>query len=166
MDGDTLQIGSMAPDFTLQDQEGKLRTLSDCRGSWVFLCFYPSDDIGRCTLEVCTLRDRFPEFQKFGVAVFAISTDSPANHKKFAVAHRLQFPLLTDAHRKVAHLYDAITREQFSNSLEEITQTSFLINTIGEIEKIYSHARPQTHAAEALAHIAKLHNEEGGEIML
>jgi peroxiredoxin Q/BCP len=95
--GTGLSVGTKAPDFTLNDQNGKPVTLSGFRGQKsVVVYFYPKDDTPGCTAEACSFRDQFTEFTDAGAEVIGISSDSEATHKKFADKHRLPFTLLSD----------------------------------------------------------------------
>lgn len=95
----------MAPDFTLADQDGKEHSLSDYKGKWVLLYFYPKDDTTGCTKEACAIRDSFPDFGKLQLTVLGVSTDPVKSHKKFAEKYKLPFTLLADAEKKVVNLY-------------------------------------------------------------
>jgi len=89
-----LKLKNKAPDFTLPDQDGKEHTLSDFRGRWVLIYFYPKDDTPGCTKEACVIRDAFPNFKKLKAVVLGISTDSVKSHQKFAAKYGLPFTLL------------------------------------------------------------------------
>ncbi|MBI4276407.1 peroxiredoxin [Candidatus Uhrbacteria bacterium] len=134
-----LTINQPAPDFILPDQNGTPHTLSQYRGAYVLLYFYPKDDTPGCTKEACGIRDAFPDFQKLNIRVFGVSTGSVASHKKFAEKYKLPFTLLADETKEVVHLYNVSSR------------TSFLIGPDGVIKKIYEKVRPETHAADVLA---------------
>ena len=99
--GTGLAAGDRAPDFTLEDQDGRPVRLADFRGRNVVVYFYPKDDTPGCTKESCAFRDHYTVFQEAGAEVIGISSDSPASHKKFAEKHRLPFRLLADAGGKV-----------------------------------------------------------------
>jgi thioredoxin-dependent peroxiredoxin len=100
--GTGLGAGASAPDFTLNDQEGKPVTLSGFRGQKnVVVYFYPKDDTPGCTKESCAFRDQFTAFSDIGAEVLGISSDSEASHKAFAEKHRLPFRLLSDRGAKV-----------------------------------------------------------------
>src|SRR3989344_4135548 len=93
------KIGKIAPDFTLPDQDGKTHSLSDYRGKWVLLYFYPKDDTPGCTKEACSIRDYFPDFRKLKIEVLGVSVDSVASHKKFAKKYSLPFTLLANTEK-------------------------------------------------------------------
>jgi peroxiredoxin Q/BCP len=100
--GTGLGAGACAPDFTLNDQDGKPVTLSGFRGQKnVVVYFYPKDDTPGCTKESCAFRDQFTAFSDIGAEVLGISSDSEASHKAFAEKYRLPFRLLSDRGAKV-----------------------------------------------------------------
>lgn len=92
-----LYVESIAPDFSLQDQDGKTVKLSDFKDKKnVVVYFYPKDNTPICTKESCSFRDAYDVFKKMGAEVIGISSDSVESHKQFAEEHRLQFTLLSD----------------------------------------------------------------------
>jgi peroxiredoxin Q/BCP len=99
--GTGLGPGDPAPDFTLEDQDGRPVRLADLRGRPVVVYFYPKDDTPGCTRESCAFRDHYAAFQDAGAEVLGISSDPPASHKAFADKHRLPFRLLADAGGRV-----------------------------------------------------------------
>ncbi|MDB4977354.1 MAG: alkyl hydroperoxide reductase [Myxococcaceae bacterium] len=104
--GTGLSVGTKAPDFTLNDQDGKPVSLSSFRGQKsVVVYFYPKDDTPGCTAEACSFRDQFTEFTDAGAEVIGISSDSEASHKKFAEKYRLPFSLLSDKGGSVRSAY-------------------------------------------------------------
>ena len=86
----------MAPDFELPSSTGETVKLSDLRGNWAVVYFYPADDTPGCTKEACSFRDSFEDFTDVGAAVVGISGDSVDSHKAFAAKHNLPFTLLSD----------------------------------------------------------------------
>ncbi|HET8582234.1 MAG TPA: redoxin domain-containing protein, partial [Jatrophihabitans sp.] len=92
-----IQVGEIAPDFTLRDQNNEEVGLSSFRGSKaVLIVFYPLAFTGICTGELCQVRDRLPNFQNDDVQVLTISVDSPYSHKIFSEREGYEFPLLAD----------------------------------------------------------------------
>jgi len=146
-----LKVGSLAPNFTLLDQSGTPQSLSDFRGEWVLLYFYPKDDTPGCTREACMIRDNFPEFKKLKLRVFGISIDSVKSHKKFGEKYKLPFTLLADDEKKVVNAYGVWAKKKFmGREYMGILRTSFLIDPKGKIAKIYEQVRPAEHAEEVL----------------
>jgi peroxiredoxin Q/BCP len=104
--GTGLGAGDRAPDFTLDDQEGRPVRLADFRGQKnVVVYFYPKDDTPGCTKESCAFRDHYTAFQDAGAEVIGISSDSSTSHKAFAEKHRLPFRLLADRGGKVREAF-------------------------------------------------------------
>jgi thioredoxin-dependent peroxiredoxin len=102
-----LPVGSRAPDFTLVDQDGRPITLSNLRGSFVMLVFYPGDETPVCRSQLCELRDRSDLLAAAGVKVFGINPQNAESHRKFGERHHFGFPLLVDRNQEVARLYRA-----------------------------------------------------------
>ena len=151
------KIGTRAPDLTLPDQEGKERRLSDYKGKWVLLYFYPKDDTPGCTIEACAIRDQFKDFTKIGAVVLGVSTDSVASHKKFVDAYQLPFTLLADVHKEVVGAYGVFGEKKFmGRSYMGTMRTSFLIDPEGKIAKVYEKVKPEMHAAEVIADLGTL----------
>lgn len=99
--------GMIAPDFTLNDGDGKRWNLGEHRGKVVVLLFYPADETPTCTKQLCSVRDRWQDYAATGAEVVGISMDSVESHKNFAGNHRLPLRLLSDAKQEVSKLYAA-----------------------------------------------------------
>lgn len=150
-------INKKAPDFALLDQEGKIRTLSDYKGKWIALYFYPKDDTPGCTKEACSFRDNLESLTQKNIVVIGVSADSVMSHKKFAEKHNLTYPLLSDTEKKVIISYCAWGIKKFmGREYEGILRNTYLINPQGIIERIYEKVTPQNHAIQILDDIATL----------
>lgn len=101
----SISVGQMAPDFKLQTDTGDYWHLSQNRGRVIALLFYPKDETIICTKQMCSLRDRWREYQETGALVVGVSGDSVDEHKRFRRNHRLPIPLLADVNRKVTDIY-------------------------------------------------------------
>ncbi len=140
-----------APDFSLVDQMGKTHNLSDYKGKWLLLYFYPKDDTPGCTKEACSFRDLNSDFMKKGIAVLGVSKDNLNSHKKFATKYKLNFPILSDPTHQVIEAYGAWGTKKFmGKEYEGILRNSYLINPEGEIVKSYIGVDPSAHAEEVL----------------
>jgi peroxiredoxin Q/BCP len=147
----------VASPFSLPDQDGKIHQLSDYKGKWVIVYFYPKDDTSGCTTEACNFRDSFHELQAKGVVILGISKDSVKSHKKFAEKNDLNFPLLSDETKEVIDAYHAWGKKKFmGKTYEGILRTTYLINPAGEIVKVYENVNPTVHAKEILKDLKKL----------
>jgi thioredoxin-dependent peroxiredoxin len=147
-----LKTADEAPDFSLPDQDGRTRRLSDYRGRWVLVYFYPRDDTPGCTTEACGIRDTWGEFERRGLTVLGISTDTVASHKKFEAKHSLPFTLLADEQKEVVKAYGVWAPKKLAGrEFLGTKRTSFLIDPEGKIAKVYPKVKPGEHADEILA---------------
>jgi peroxiredoxin Q/BCP len=147
-----ISAGSPAPDFEMLDDTNTPRKLSDYRGKNVVLYFYPKDDTPGCTKEACNFRDDYSSYEQAGVIVLGVSPDSVESHVKFKKKFQLQFPLLADAEHKVCDLYQVWGPKKFmGKSYEGVLRTTFLIDTDGNIKRVFENVRPAEHSAELLA---------------
>jgi peroxiredoxin Q/BCP len=99
--------GRKAPDFTLEDAEGRRVSLAAFKGKDVIVYFYPKDDTPGCTKEACGFRDLWKDLQKAGVVVLGVSADSPESHARFSDKYRLPFTLLSDPERRLMTAWGA-----------------------------------------------------------
>lgn len=147
----TLNVGDLAPDFSLQDGAGNTVTLASLRGKRVVLYFYPKDNTPGCTKEACSFRDRYGEFEDQGIVVLGVSPDNKASHQKFTEKFALPFPLLCDPDNQVATAYDSYGPKTFmGRDYIGILRQTFVIGPDGRIEKIYHKVKTATHAADIL----------------
>lgn len=140
-----------ATNFELPDQNGKMHKLSDYKGKWVVLYFYPKDDTPGCTKEACNFRDSIDKFEKLGVVILGISKDSVASHKKFADKYHLNFTILSNEDKSVIKEYKSWGIKKFmGREFEGTIRNTYLINPKGEIAKFYEKVNPLTHSEEIL----------------
>jgi len=152
-----ISIGTPAPDFSLPDYAGETRSLSDYRGQWVLLYFYPKDNTPGCVKEACGIRDQFPHFVNRSVAVLGVSPDSAQSHKKFSEKYKLPFTLLADTEKKVVREYGVWGKKKMmGREVEGVIRTSFLIDPKGRVARIYDQVKPEGHAQEVLADLEAL----------
>ncbi len=151
------QPGQPAPDFSLPDQNGTTHTLSQYRGKWVLLYFYPKDDTAGCTQQACGLRDQWSEFQQRGIVVLGVSKDSVKSHDKFARKYQLPFPVLADEEKAVQGLYDVWQKKKFmGREYMGTVRTSFLIDPEGKIVQVYEKVKTGTHSAMVLEELKNM----------
>jgi thioredoxin-dependent peroxiredoxin len=140
-----LKEGTKIIDFSLVDQDNVLHKLSDYSSGKVLLYFYPKDDTPGCTKEACVITEMYEEFQKAGITVLGVSTDSPESHKKFKEKYNLPFTLLSDPKKVAIKSYGA-------DSLLFTKRISYLIEG-GVVVKVYPKVDPATHAVEVLKEV-------------
>lgn len=152
-----LKEHDVAPAVELSDQDGVTRSLTDYRGGWVLLYFYPKDDTPGCTKEACMIRENWSEFARLGITVLGVSVDSVKSHKKFVEKYSLPFTLLADEEKKVVNTYGVWAKKKFmGREYMGTLRTSFLIDPKGQIAKIYTDVKPAGHADEVLADLKEL----------
>jgi len=141
-----------APDFSLMDETGQERKLSDFRGKTVLLYFYPKDDTPGCTTEACNFRDDYSAYEKAGVTILGVSPDSIASHVKFKQRYHLPFTLLADENHAVCEMYDVWKlKKMYGREYYGVARTSYLISADGMIRKVYENVKPAEHSVEVLA---------------
>lgn len=156
-----LQTGKKAPDFKLLDQAGKPHKLSNYKGGWVVLYFYPKDDTPGCTKEACSFRDNLPKLGKVNATVFGVSVDSVSRHAKFAAKYKLPFTLLADEDKQVVEKYEVWGKKSFmGRDYMGTLRTTFIIDPEGKIAKIYEQVKPENHATEVLADLKLLQKQK------
>ena len=147
-----LTEGMKAPDFTLNDKDGKAVSLSDFLGKKVVLYFYPKDNTPGCTRQACAFAASYNEFKTKNIEVIGISKDSIASHVKFAEKYSLPFILLSDPDHAVIESYGVWQEKKLYGKLGlGIVRTTFIIDENGIIEKVMPKVKPDTNAAEILA---------------
>ena len=152
-----LTSGVLAPDFELSDDTNTARHLSSFRGKPVILYFYPKDDTPGCTKEACNFRDDYSAYEKEDVIILGISPDTSRSHAKFKAKYQLPFPLLADADHKVSELYDAWGPKKFmGREYEGVLRTTYLIDALGTIARVFENVRPAEHSAEVLEALRSL----------
>ncbi len=150
---DTVEIGSAAPEFELQDQNGELHSLEDYRDRWLVLYFYPKDETPGCTTEACAFRDNIFAFRDLNAQILGISLDDVDSHKAFAEKYSLPFPLLADVEGTMSTAYGVKTR-MFGMTVAR--RQTFIIGPDGKLMKHYEKVDPETHSEQVLADLKGL----------
>jgi peroxiredoxin Q/BCP len=149
-----MNINDKAPDFTLQDENGKEIAAQDLRGKTVVLYFYPRADTPGCTIEACEFRDTYKKMQKTGAVLLGISPDTPKAQKKFQDKFSLPFTLLADADKRVAEAFGVMKeKNMYGKKVWGVARTTFIIGPDGKIQHIFEKVKPEGHAEEVLAYL-------------
>ena len=149
-----MNIGEYAPDFTLQDKDGKTVSLSDFKGRKVVLYFYPKDNTPGCTRQAIGFAENYNEFKKRNITVIGISKDSVESHVKFAEKNNLPFILLSDPELKAIQDYGVWQEKKLYGKVSMgVVRTTFIINEEGIIQDIMRKVKPDTNAEDVLAKI-------------
>ncbi len=146
-------IGSQAPEFDLLDQNSKRQRLSDYRGKWLVLYFYPKDDTPGCTTEACNFRDDYFRIRALGAVVMGVSLDDVRSHKEFSEKYHLPFSLLADDKKQLAQAYGVL---RGFGPVSYSSRQTFIIDPQGRIAHHYETVRPRQHATEIINDLKKL----------
>jgi peroxiredoxin Q/BCP len=146
-----LEIGKIAPNFKLKDQNNKVMSLSDYKGKNIVLYFYPKDNTSGCTAEACNFRDEFPKFGNSNAVVLGVSPDSVESHKKFADKYKLPFTLLSDEKKEVLEKYEVWKeKSMYGKKYMGVERTTYIIDVEGKIKKIFSKVKVPDHNKEVM----------------
>lgn len=148
------QVPYPAPDFSLQDSEGKTHSLADYKRKWLVLYVYPKDDTPGCTVEACSMRDSRDDLAALGVSVVGVSMDPPDSHEAFKAAHKLTFTLLSDPERKLIDAYDAWGKKMFGN--EGILRRTYIIDPQSTVVKVFGRVTPLGHGNQVVKVVKEL----------
>ena len=147
-----LQEGTKAPEFTLQDQNGKSHSLQDYRGQKVILYFYPKDMTSGCTKQACGFAELYPQFREKGAVILGVSRDTVASHKKFEEKYGLPFTLLSDPDRKGTEAYGAWLAKDKAGTMG-VARTTYLIDENGIVAKAFGKVKAAENPAQMLGEV-------------
>ena len=153
---DAPTVGSMAPGFTLPNQNGTPVSLKNYRGKWVVLYFYPKAFTSGCTIEAHNFAADLPKYHKMNADVVGVSVDPVKTIKKFHDQGHLGFTLLSDKDHKVSSLYGSTTNLLITTLAARHT---FLIGPKGVIRKEYLDVTPSKHSAQVLRDLKGLQEQ-------
>ena len=149
-----LEVGTKAPGFTLPDQNGEQKSLSDYKGQKVILYFYPKDNTSGCTKQACAFGDLYPQFREKGAVVLGVSKDSVASHKRFEEKYGLPFTLLSDVDKTVIQAYDVWKDKQLYGKVSfGVVRTTYLIDEDGIIVKAFGKVKAADNPAQMLGEL-------------
>ena len=143
-----LEVGQMAPAFTLPDQDGREVSLADFSGKKVILYFYPAASTPGCTTQACDFRDSLASLAASGYVVLGISKDTLAKLKKFEAAEALTFPLLSDPELTVHNAYATYgEKSMYGKTVMGVIRSTFVIDETGKIEHALYNVKATGHVA-------------------
>lgn len=148
-----VEVGQSAPDFTLTSQDGNQVSLSQFKGHWVVLYFYPKDFTSGCTMEAHKFQDDQDKYKALDAAIVGVSVDTADSHKQFCTKEGLTFKLLADPTAQVPATYDSIMEYQGHKLAARHT---FLIDPAGKVVKSYMDVDPKNHSEQVLADLKTL----------
>jgi peroxiredoxin Q/BCP len=149
----TPQVGTPAPAVTLPSNDGKQVNLTDYKGKWVVLYFYPKDFTSGCTLEAQNFQRDLAKYQNTGTIILGVSVDNAESHKNFCAKEGLNFKLLADTDAKVSETYGSV---KDYDGKKMSARNTFIISPEGKIAKVFTGVKPQTHSEEVLQALDEL----------
>ena len=148
----TLREGDKAPAFSGKDQNGNKISLADYKGKKLVLYFYSEAGSPTCTIESCNLRDNYALLKKNGFEVVGVSPDDEPTLKKFEIKYKLPFPLIADTSHDVLEKYGVWDQKKlFGREYMGVLRTTFVIDEIGIIRKMFLKPKNKAHAEEIIA---------------
>ena len=152
-----IDAGGPAPDFTLDDQDGKPVTLSDLRGRWVLVYFYPKADTPGCTAQACSARDHSADYEAANAVVLGVSPDSVKALRNFADKYGLAFTLLSDEGGEVAQQYGVwAEKNKFGRTYFGNERSSVLVDPEGNVARVFPNVKPAEHDELVLGALKEL----------
>ena len=146
-----LEKGTKAPEFSLPDENGEIRNLSDYKGKKLILYFYPRDNTPGCTKQACGFADLYPQFSEKDVEIVGISKDSVASHKKFKEKYSLPFTILSDTELQTIQAYDVWKEKKlYGKTSMGIVRTTYLLDENGVIIKAMDKVKASENPKEML----------------
>jgi len=149
-----LKAGERCPDFNLQNQDGKTKTLKDYAGQWLVLYVYPKDDTPGCTIQGKSFTEQKAKFDKLGVRTVGLSADTVESHKDFCNKFSFTIDLLADPSAKLLNAL-GVGQSEYKGTMYW-DRTTFLIDPKGTIRKVYEKVSPQGHEEVLLRDITEI----------
>jgi len=146
-------VGSEAPDFTLNSQDGKPVSLHDYKGKWVVLYFYPKDMTPGCTIEAHNFERDLGRYDAKNAVILGVSVQDEKSHQEFCAKESLTFKLLSDRKGDVSGKYDSVMNLGVTKLSSRHT---FLIDRNGVVRKVWTRVDVKTHSDDVLRAIDQL----------
>src|SRR5579864_6578923 len=127
------EVGSPAPDFRLPSQDGSPIALSDLRGKWVVLYFYPKDGTSGCTIEAHNFQRDIAKYEALNAVIIGVSVDSATSHQDFCAKQGLTFKLVADTDKIASREYGSVTNLVVTKIA---TRNTFLVDPQGKVAKV------------------------------
>src|ERR1700751_5012862 len=149
----TPAVGSAAPDFTLNSQEGKSISLHDYKGKWVVLYFYPKDMTSGCTIEAHNFQRDLAKYDAKNAVILGVSVQDEKSHQEFCAKESLTFKLLADTKKEVSEKYDSVMN---LGVMKLSSRHTFLVDPNGVVRRGWTSVDVKTHSDDVLAAIDQL----------
>lgn len=152
-----ISLGKPVPDFTSPSTGDKNIQLSDYKGKYVLLYFYPKDNTPGCITEGQNFRDHFDQFEKFNTVILGVSRDSVRVHQGFKTKQNFPFDLLSDKEEQLCQLFDVIKmKNMYGKQVRGIERSTFLIDPDGVLIHEWRKVKVKIHSEEVLQKLGEL----------
>lgn len=151
-------VGTPAPDFSLNSQDGKPVSLRDFKGKWVVLYFYPKDMTSGCTIEAHNFQRDLAKYDAKHAVILGVSMQDEKSHQEFCAKESLTFKLLADTNKEVSKKYDSVMNLGVAKLSARHT---FLIDPNGVVRKVWTTVDVKTHSDDVLASLDELQKAAG-----
>ncbi len=146
-----LKTGDIAPDISLPDQTGRMRSLGEFKGKKTVLYFYPKDSTSGCTLEAREFQENASAFAAKNTVIVGISKDSVKSHAAFAAKNGLEFTLLSDPDKRAIEAYGVLKeKKMYGKTVVGTARTTLVIDESGVIKAVFEDVKPAGHAEAVL----------------
>lgn len=156
----TIKIGDVVPEFGALSTGNKTIALTDYRGSYVVIYFYPKDNTPGCTQEGQGFRDNMDKFAAMGAVILGVSRDTLRVHEGFKDKQAFPFDLLSDTDEKLCQLFDVIKmKNMYGKQVRGIERSTFLIDPQGSLVREWRKVKVKNHCEEILSALTELRNK-------
>lgn len=151
-----IKEGAMAPAFKAKDTSENDVSLSDYKGKWLVLYFYPRDNTPGCTIEANDFTKHIDNFVKLNASILGVSKDSCASHQKFTDKKKLKINLLSDPENEVQKAFGAWRIKKFmGREFMGTVRSTVLIDPNGKVNNAWDNVKARGHAEAVLEHLSK-----------
>ncbi len=155
-----IEVGEMAPDFCLPNQDENEICLRDLRGKWVVLYFYPKDNTPGCTTEACDFTENLSDFEELDAVILGVSPDSPKKHRNFIEKKGLKITLLSDENKEVLEKYGVWQlKKMCGREYMGVVRTTYLIDPEGKVAARWDKVRVKGHVEKVKEKLRELRGE-------
>lgn len=153
----SIEINAIAPDFTADIDGSDKITLSENKGKWIVLYFYPKDSTSGCTTEACNFRDNYERLSELNAIILGVSPDSVKSHENFKAKQELNFSLISDTDKSICEAYGVwVEKSMYGKKYMGVERSTFIIDTEGNIKKIYRKVKVNGHVDTVIADLQAL----------
>ena len=153
----SIELNTKAPDFTADTDGGGKITLSENKGKWIVLYFYPKDSTSGCTTEACNFRDNYERLSTLNAVILGVSPDSVKSHDNFKAKQELNFSLISDTDKSICESYGVwVEKSMYGKKYMGVERSTFIIDPEGNIKKIYRKVKVNGHVDTVIADLQAL----------